>query len=142
MANYISQTDIENVFGTENVKYWSDLDDSGSVDTTRISKAIEFAEAAIDDWFRDSEYEVPITGVDGSTPSKVIDWAAKYAGYWLYSSRGLRDVDDDDNKIARLKREVDDEIRSYLSGQRRLNAEIKSQMPNSPFIVSNKKKYV
>lgn len=124
MGRYISQTDIENVFGATNVRAWSNLDTNASTtNTTRVDAAIAFAEQLIDDRFRNSMYSLPLTanGTDSLRP--VIDWAAKLAGVWLYSSRGFRQNDDstEGNRILFHRREVEELMDLYLSGSRTLD---------------------
>ena len=44
-GTYISQTDIENVFGSDNVERWSNLQNlADAADTTRIQAAIDTGE--------------------------------------------------------------------------------------------------
>ena len=88
---YCTKSDIENVFGVENVKTWSDLDNSGSADTTRITQAIAVADDRIDDVARVIDYTVPLANASGSTPDTVKDLSATFAGIWLYEARGSQD---------------------------------------------------
>ena len=135
-GTYISQSDVENVFGTENVARWSNLDNSSTdADETRIQAAIDYAEARVDDRFRPSRYRVPLVG-DGATLRAVIDWVAKLAGIWLYESRGLHDAGDTAHKLTAVKANVETEIDMYLAGQRKLPAQLKrTDAPTAPKVV-------
>ena len=136
MGQYLSRSDVEAVFGIDNVVAWSNLDNTqAGANEGRIDTAIAYAEAAIDDRFRGGRYRVPIVCSSGGTPKVVVGWAAKLAGIWLYESRGLRDGDEMGNKLSALKQRVEAEISMYLSGQRRLAAELSGDAPNAPAVV-------
>lgn len=139
-GSYISESDIDDMFGVENVTRWSQLDpDLVSRDTSRVSRAIERAESHIDDRFRGSQYVVPITGTSG-VPSKVKEWACKRAGVWLYMSRGHLDegsvADDEATRMQKIYESVNDEIDLYVSGAWRLNAAREdNDQPTGPRVV-------
>jgi len=127
MGQYISQTDVLDVFGNANVTRWSNLDnDDTAINATRVTAAINYAEQVIDDRFRSTEYAVPLTHAASGELYVVKDWAAKLAGIWLYQCRGFDDRDlDEDPEAARLtamKQAVHDEIGEYFAGQRELAA--------------------
>ena len=136
MANYITQSDIESVFGDDNIATWSNLDNTdATANTDRITSAISYAEAYIDDRFRLTQYRVPLQG-NGVTLYIVKDWAAKLAGVWLYMSRGVRDDNDQGDKLSDMKDSVLAEMDAYLSGQRKMNAVYNySDTPTAPTIV-------
>ncbi len=136
MGTYITKSDIEAVFGVDNMATWSDLENTqGSTNEDRVDTAIAHAESLVDDRFRHSRYAVPLQGIDGSVPAVVVDWAAKLAGIWLYESRGLRDGDQD-NQLAGIKSAVETGMDAYLSGKRRLNAVTsEGDAPGGPVVV-------
>ena len=126
---YIVQADIESRFGEANVQKWSQLDaDDVTVDSTRIADAISTAEQDIDNRFRNSRWTVPFSG---TIPKKVVEWAAVLAGWWLYTSRGLRD-EDEANQMRRIKEDVDAEIAMYLANMRTLDSEESGSHPTAP----------
>jgi len=135
-GTYISQGDVEDVFGVENVARWSNLDNASTeADAARIQAAIDYAEARVDDRFRPGRYRLPLSG-GGAAPRAVRDWTAKLAGVWLYESRGLHDEGTTGHRLAALKADVEAEIDLYLSGQRRLAANLKrSGEPGAPTVV-------
>ncbi|MBI5724604.1 MAG: DUF1320 family protein [Planctomycetes bacterium] len=132
--SYITQTDIENVFGSNNVISWSNLDnDTTTANTTRIAEAITYAEGLIDDKFRGGPYALPFSPV----PAVVKDWAAKLAGLWLYDARGHRGKTEEDaiDKYAAMKGEIENQMAEYAGGARKFSAARAASMPNSPVVV-------
>ena len=138
MGTYISQSNVEDVFGTTNVALWSQLSPSSSTaDTARIASAIAYAEEYVENRFRGSRYAVPFSG----SSTQLIDWMAKLAGVWLYESRGLRDTaaagTDDANRVRIHKRLVDNEIKGVLMGSARLNlGSATGRQPTAPVVVA------
>lgn len=142
MGRYIQQSDIEDVFGEANVLVWSNLDnDSETVNTTRIARAIAYAEEDIENRFRCGQYVIPFVGSAGSLPSVLTDWMAKLAGVWLYESRPQRVGSGDDENaeeinFSRMRRQVEKEINQYVSGQRRLALTLaESDNPTGPVVL-------
>jgi hypothetical protein len=85
-GRYASQADVEDVFGVANVAQWSSQDDSAQVaDGQRLQRALDYADAAIDDFFRGGPYAVPLA--PSASAATVRRWAAVLAGTWLYQSR-------------------------------------------------------
>jgi phage gp36-like protein len=131
--SYITQSNIEDVFGVNNIVRWSNVDnDNETVDATRIARSILIADDFIDDHFRNSQYKVPFTTV----PRKIVDWAAKWAGIWLYESRGLADDNEEGNKLQKMKEKTEQEISECLAGMIKLNAvRVDATVPTAPFIM-------
>lgn len=120
MATYCTQSDIENVFGAVNVRKWSNLDNTDSINaaanTTRITAAIAWASQYIDDRLR-GRFSIPLSGT--SLTYRVMDWAAKLAGVWLYEGRGLSgatETDQNTNAVRLHKGIVNAEIDRVLAG--------------------------
>jgi len=132
VGTYIGQTDVENVFGEDNVETWSDMDASGSTDTTRVAKGISVAEDDIQNRFRGGDYAIPF-----STATEVLkDFMAKLAGLWLYENRPKHSSDDNNEYYSKMKEQVDMDIESYTSGQRRLNiTRSETDTPRAPIVV-------
>jgi|TARA_R100000501_G_C2631536_1_gene127889 phage gp36-like protein len=115
MSSYIEQTDIENVFGTDNVATWSNLAGGTTVDTDRIDSAILYAEALVEDSFRGGKYDLPFSPI----PEVVKDWCSKLAGIWLFMCRpGYRRDSETTEGFADIREIVLSEIATYNSGQR------------------------
>lgn len=131
---YITQSDIESVFGVDNVAQWSNLEnESTTVDTARVASAIANAEAEINDRFRNSEYVVPLTGA-GMYP--VIGWAAALAGAWLFKSRLMRGNSNENAQTIMFQRRAAlEEMDLYLAGSRRLDCTRKAYMQTCPEVV-------
>ena len=90
---YSARTDVEAVFGTTNVEQWATLDDGdGAAEiTARITAAILYADAQIDDIARLSPYRTPLQDDDRNTPTTIMKLSAKLAGIELYEARGSQD---------------------------------------------------
>jgi phage gp36-like protein len=110
-GQYAAQADIESQFGTDNVRVWSQLDNSQSTaDVSRIQTALNNADAKIISTFSNfGNYAKPLSP-QGTDIVTVTRWAAILAGAWLYQSRGLRDQDPDANHIAKLANDVEHEM--------------------------------
>ncbi len=139
MGRYIEQSDVEDQFGIDNVKVWSDLENADVVNTARITRAIAYAEDRIDSWFRGGRYAVPFVfkaGIDAT----LIDWASIYAGAKLYRHRGLRD-EDAGERIRELVTGgdvgggVDQDIREFMALSRQFEAEPVRSQPDAPIVV-------
>jgi hypothetical protein len=136
---YCVQSDIENLFGVENVGRWSNLDNQSlTADPNRVAAAIAYAAAIIDDRFRNSRYNVPLVGLGGPLTA-VTDLAARLAGCWLYESRGLADgaagaEDGLTAGIAAHRRYVERMFGRYLAGQDQLAAAPTRMVTTAPFV--------
>ncbi len=131
---YAAQVDIEAIFGVDNVKVWSDVNGIDAVNTDRIALAIAAAEEDLNDRFRDSKYVVPFSPVTNPTVTK---WTATLAGLEMFDSRpGYKDADETILGFEKLRKTTDAAIDKYLSGQRRLNVNLKdSAQPHGPVAV-------
>lgn len=127
MGTYISASDIDDVFGTENVTRWSALDGSGTRDTDRISTAISWAEATVEARFRGTAYDLPLP----SSPL-VTRWCAVVAGLWLYESRGTGDAERE-ARFADLRDEVEREMALAAAGALPLDID---HLPRAPHRVA------
>jgi hypothetical protein len=122
---YSQQSDVENVFGIQNVLRWSNLDNNApTADTNRIAVACSLADEYINNRLTNSIYLIPlqIRGNAGvNTMYMITDLSARWAGCWLYESRGMADnqledgeIDATGNAISRHRKYVDkmlDQIR-------------------------------
>ena len=132
---YADQADIENVFGEENVKKWSNLDNSAdSANTTRIGEGLTWADSFINDSFRESRWALPLA-LGGTTPAVVKDWAAKLAGIWLYQNRGTRDTNDEGTKYQDMEDDVKADIQMYTAGVRTFAADVGDTHATAPSVV-------
>ncbi len=138
MGNYIVKSNIEAIYGVDNVAQWSNLDnDDAQANTTRIDDAISYGEAYIDDAFRNGAYKLPIIGTTGSVPRIVIDMAAKMAGVWLYNTRRIhnRSADEVGQIIQGHQDEVDSLLNEYAASTRRLDAVLSHNHATAPQVV-------
>jgi len=115
MGRYVTKTDVENIFGMDNVVVWSNLEGGTAVNETRIAQAILYAESIIEDSFRGGRYQLPFSPV-----SVVLkDWCAKLAGIWLFSCRPHYKKDREAAEgFMDLRKMVFEEIVIYHAGQR------------------------
>jgi len=126
VSTYCTQAQIEDVFGIENVKQWSDLDNSLVTDTARIARAIAVVSERIDDVVRITNYKIPLADEDAAISASISDLAATLAGIWLYEARGSQDFNPQTGEVAHrleFKRQRVEQMLSDIRDQRiRLNA--------------------
>jgi phage gp36-like protein len=111
---YSAQTNLESKFGVDNIAKWSDIENSGAVNVSRIALAIAAADEDIDDRFRATRYSLPFSPI----PRKVAEWSAVLAGLWLFDSRPEFHESDKIEAFANIRDNVDSEIDDYASGKR------------------------
>lgn len=123
MSNYISQSDIEDVFGKDNVAVWSNLDGETGAETARIARAIAIAEEDVENRFRGGKYLLPFSPI----PEVVKNWCATLAGIWLFENRpGYKTTDEEWEGFTKLEEKVGDDIDAYTSGARQLDTGLAS----------------
>ena len=92
---YASLSDMLLRWGSDTVNQWSDLDGTGSVNTSRVNAALLWADAQIDSEFSAGGiYTVgPGQHLTFGPISSVLtnQWACVIAGVWLYEVRSGRD---------------------------------------------------
>ena len=126
MSTYCVQADIENVFGIENVLKWSDIENVGSINATRITQSIAVASERIDDEARVMSYKIPLQDEDDNASVTITDLAATLAGIWLYEARGAQDYNPQTGEVVHrfeFKRQRAEQLLSDIRDQRiRINA--------------------
>lgn len=101
-GQYCTDCDVYAVWGKTNIAIWSDLSGNNTLDTDRLTYAINWgASQIILEMRADGNYTDPIffTGTDTQTAAV---WNAIYAGMFLYESRGLRDENREGNQMKSL----------------------------------------
>ena len=93
---YSTRSDIEDVFGVDEVSKWADLDNDANATkiTNRIARAIEVADEKVDAALRGGAIAVPVPG----SSVLITNIAAILAGVWLYDARGVVDFDPETGK--------------------------------------------
>jgi phage gp36-like protein len=131
-GRYAAQSDIESQFGIDNIRVWSQLDNSQtSADVSRIQQSLDFADAKIIATFANfGNYVTPLAPIAEGV-SLVTRWAAIFAGAWLYQSRGLRDDDAQGDHVASLKTLAETEMLRYRASEK-LNAARRWPAPTAP----------
>jgi phage gp36-like protein len=132
---YATQDDVENRFGIDNIRIWSQLDNTvETADETRIQAALDYADAYINAFFRGSQYAAPLVFATGGDVAKV--WAATIAGEWLFRSRVVPEGDDKALAIAQMLERVTDDMAQCRGGMKRLDAAVAdSDMPTCAVVV-------
>lgn len=139
MGLYASKADLRNVFGTENVRKWSNLDGTTtSDDDARIAAAITAAESDLHDRLRDAAYALPLAFLDSDSSARVTYWIAVKAGLALFRPRQIASTGDkkEGSSLNALEARIDKEINELLSGVRRLNARRNFDTASGPVIVT------
>lgn len=131
MAAYCAQSDIEQMFGADNVSTadgWADIDkdgDAGKI-TARITRAIAVSSERIDDVLRLSPYAASYENASGTRSPTITDLAAALAGIWLYERKGAYDVDPQSrrpiHRFGFLKRDAERRLREIRTGDVRIDA--------------------
>ena len=118
--SYITRSNIEDIFGIENIKTWADLQNNGDATSisTRITGAITYTQAEVDDRLRGSAYTVPLSE---PTVQSLIDIAARIAGYWLWLSRGIDDEGKNESGMFDQMRMINKYFRDIHLGRRTLD---------------------
>jgi len=125
--SYATRSDLNEVFGKPNVDKWADLDNDGvsATITARITKALAVADDEVNNRLRNGLYALPIVLSEGGTPVVIVDAAAKIAGCWLYTSRGLADTGDGEkSNPEKLRDEARDALAEIRGGNLILDAEL------------------
>lgn len=88
---YSARSDIEDVFGVDNVDKWADLDNDANATkiTNRIARAIVVADEKVNAALRGGAIDVPVSG----SSVLITNNAAILAGVWLYDARGVAEYD-------------------------------------------------
>lgn len=139
--SYCERTDIESIYGANNVADWADLDRDQDDDkiAASITGAIADATDYLDDRFRDSRYVVPIVATIGGTPRQVKRLCARLAGLYLYEARGAQDINPETNQLQHRYRGVqtmvDQQIDHYLSGKMVLDATREDGVSSAPEVI-------
>lgn len=131
--SYATADNLNTRFGSTNITKWADLEGDASGVTARITAALAYADACIDQTLRGGGYAVPVQfQANTGTDVMLQDWACVIAGHWLYFSRGLLDEDKQQGKIEKLFEEVEKKLASVRAGKLRLDVRRWAPNPNSP----------
>jgi hypothetical protein len=120
----VTRDTLETIFGRSNIRKWADLDndDDEATIAERIAYAIAWAEANFT--------SLTLGGPAVPASSVVVDDVkAKYAGIWLYESRGITDDDATKSPIAHHRKYCENWIRAFMKNS------INFTVPTAPFIV-------
>jgi phage gp36-like protein len=123
--SYATRTDVENIFGRENVRQWADLENEQDEDDVeeRITWALNLSEARVDSRLRESVYVVPFD--EEAMPLEVVDVVARQAGVYLHDGRNIKDQAEDGTPTDAMKphrKMIADFFTDVLSGRISLSA--------------------
>ena len=128
-GNYITQSDLEDAFGADNIAAWSNYDnDTTTANTSAITAAILKGEQWVLNRFRGSRYAVPLVCLDATADPVISDAMATAAVWFLYRGRGIRDGAAE-NRIGPLLDAAAVEIRKIVQGSLQINYQTKETRP-------------
>ena len=135
----ITQTDIENVYGANNVAQWSTFlgGTQATSNATRVAVAIAFASASVESLLRNGPYAVPIVNGDGSGDEvpEILNAKATLAGYWLWQTRGLNQAKETVAEMNAQRAYVLKQLREIRTGMLPINASFAANRTSTPFVV-------
>ncbi len=108
---YSTQANLEAKFGTRAILRWSDVDESGTADTTIITTAITDADQIINEVL----FPVHIVPFSATHPT-INNTSIALAGYNLYIMRGLRD-NSTDEMMTTIRQNALDLLDRIVDGQ-------------------------
>lgn len=138
MGTYAAQSDLTNRFGSVNIGKWSQLDpsqDNSTIDTARVSAAIDTAECQINEHFLNGLYQIPLVAAGTNGLLSVTRWTCALAAADLLKAK-------DEELPEKVQQAVDnamEEIREVVYGGVRLNCALNNRggtTTTAPWVVS------
>jgi len=125
---YCNEFDLFNIFGQDSVERWSDSNNTGIKDASRIDWSASMSKEMIDGRFREGPYTLPF-GVRGTSEDPttgtveqiIIYLAASMTGIMLYDTNRVVDSSSEDS-IAQQRKNSDRMIAQIMKGQLKLSA--------------------
>lgn len=137
---YCSLTDVYDIFGTQNVAQWSNLDGGAALDLGRVATALADTDAMFNTELRGGVYAVPLVLKSGQ--QFITKLAAKATGIFLFNVRGQLDtLTNADgsirpyNRYAGMMKDVYNELRNIKNGITQLDA-VGSGITNTPAVAN------
>jgi hypothetical protein len=129
---YANRTELELMFGKNNIEEWADLDGDKSDATiaSRIAAALDYADGEINSRLRMTMYTLPLVkrNTTSTVPREIVDIAKRFAAVWLYESRGVREIDPETGRpVHRLfwqKEHANEMLNEIASFVRHLDCEL------------------
>lgn len=120
--SYADRTDIDNVFGTDNVTTWADLNNSGDAGevAARVAWALDLSYSRLNARLRGGPYVVPLSE---PVDEVVVNMQATMAGLLLHDSRGYDDSGKRRDPLGVHRKVLEADIRMVRAGHLRLDAE-------------------
>jgi hypothetical protein len=132
---YATRTDMELIFGAENVATWANIDNLADDDedledivADRICWALAESKDYFDDRLRGGPYEIPL---ESPIPAQIVSMSARWAAVMLHDSRGMVDSENDRTKDQMMphRKMVQRFLRNVLLQGHRLNKTIATSYP-------------
>ena len=142
MGLYAVQQNLEDAYGTINIRDWSRRDNKSlEIDADVVNDALDFSDQQIHGRFRDGVYVLPFAFEDTQSKLAVQEWSVVLATWWLFKFRKVNSPNNPKtpktNELVNNKKQVEDEMRDYVSGNRRLRAAFQDQdTPTAPVFVT------
>lgn len=121
MLDYTDATQIQRIYGVNNVNKWADLDndeDSSKI-AARIAWACEMSTNYMNGRLAQGKYEVPFTDED-HLPKLLVLLTSMLAGLMLFDGRLVVSSDPPYDSLARQRKDFRKYLRELLSGQIKL----------------------
>jgi hypothetical protein len=98
MAGYSTRLDSENIYGSDNIKKWADLNNNQHEDEidSRIDWAINLAYSTVNARLKNGPYATPFVSEGSGVDPNIINLSARFVGMLLYDGRNLVDTDEYD----------------------------------------------
>ena len=131
MAIYTTRSNLETVFGKQNILRWADLDNDGNAAeiSSRITYACETASSNFEDILRQRRYTFPIT-----MSKSVIDLVTKMATLLLYDAREIIDGNSGTDALSLVRQKVEEKLGKIRRGEIILEG---GQTKNVPAVIQD-----
>lgn len=113
---YCTRTDVENVYGVDNLLDWADVNGTGDAAeiAARIVWSMDRATRRIDARLQRRNFEIPFVS---PYPGIVVDTAADLAGYYLYFARMLDAEDRSKNNLSHMLKGAEQTLDEIVKGE-------------------------
>ena len=136
-----SRADVEDLYGTDNVIKYADLNENGDETeiAARIARAITVATCDFYDHIRNGRYVVPLKFLDGVSAATVVNKIASFTGVLLYEASGVQDFNPETGKpqhrLHFQRQQYERFCDELMAGKIKLNAERTGYGTNAPTVI-------
>jgi phage gp36-like protein len=140
VGQYIDQTDLEELYGTNLIEEWADPGVDAQVTdadiAARVARAIEIAEAELHDRLRGAGYTIPLVVESGGSLASVEDKVAALAAFNLYKRRGLEERSGSAGKMLADYKSASEWLNGVTGGQIKLGCARPTRGTVGPVVVT------